>query len=159
MSVNLPSLIEKINPIGFLMETYTRTLMYRAEIRRMDFQIEQIKIQSELMHSKIDKAYNIEIEKIKTRRAELSALYTTINNDLHYKHIERMELIKLCDNLGSALFNSNNSKEEKEIISSMIKENYDLIRKIGEQSNQSLDKLIDSLPKLENHKFLLIGDK
>ncbi|HHV6870237.1 hypothetical protein [Haemophilus influenzae] len=157
MGTNLPALFEKINFLGAMVESYTRTLMYRAEIKRIDAQIEQIRLQSEIMHSKLNKAYQIEIEKINTRRAELTALYTTVNNELHNNHLERLELIKLTPILVKELTNAQLSIEEKIMIGDMIKDHSRLIKDIGERSNLSLDKLIDSLPKLEHHKFLIEG--
>jgi len=151
------SVLKALNPFSAIAESYSRTLAYKIEIKRLDAEISRIKEQAKIAHEVIDKKFKLKMEELKQRRIVLIKFYQTVNDELKRFHIERIEVLKMAKRAQEKSFDTSLPLEERRMFKEMSIEMIRQLPKFGDKSNESLQKLINALPPVEISSRLLEG--
>lgn len=156
---NWVTVAKTFNPLGFVAEAYARTLAYRLETKRLDAEIQRVKIQAGVIHDALDKTYRLKMEELSHRRLEIDRFYDTVQGELKLLHIERMQVLKMAERASEMAFSKNIPSEHKLIYKDMATELISQLSVFGGKANESLDVLVKSLPSISMPDCLLsFGD-
>lgn len=150
-----PSVANYLNPLETIAQSYARTLMYKAEIKRLDNELQRMDHEASIIHKRIDSELQVQLEKLTIRRSELCAFYTTFNNELKNKHIQRQTILSMAEDAKDACLRPNISMEERALFRELTLDLMRQLRLINDDANISLDKLIKTLPNVDH---ILIGE-
>lgn len=153
---NLP--ISKINPylsialqsldiVDGIIQSYSKVLVYRMEMKRLDNELAHINNEARIAHKKIDVEFQIRMKELEIIRGQLVASFTTINNNLEHIHLDKMKLMDFamqCQQQASTECDLNIKKE----FLCMAKEALSDARALREKSSISLEHLIKQLPSI-----------
>lgn len=148
-------IIKNLNPMSAISEAYAKTLAYRIEVKRLDAEITRINKQAEIALTAIDKTYQIKMEELSHRRIAIEGFFKTVQNELHNKHLERVEILKMAQNAQSAAFDPQYTLEEKKMYSEMLMQLTAQIPLLGQNASVELANLVQALPKVEIASKLL----
>ena len=152
---NWVTVAKAFNPLGFVAETYARTLAYRLEAKRLDAEIQRVKTQAGVIHDALDKTYRLKMEELSQRRLEIDRFYDTVQGQLKLLHVERMQVLKMAERASEMAFSNNTSSEHKLIYKDMATELISQLSAFGGKANESLDVLVKSLPSISMPDRLL----
>lgn len=144
-----------INPLGYLAEAYANTLAYKIETKRLEVEIERINKQAEIAHNAIDKTFNLKMEELKQRRAALAAFYEITNNELERLHIDKKKVMDTAEFAFQQILKPELGLEEKRMFKDIAIEATKSLPKFGEQANESLKQIVETIPPVEISQKLL----
>lgn len=152
---NWVTVAKVFNPLGFIAEAYARTLAYRLETKRLDAEIQRVKVQAGVIHDALDKTYKLKMEELSQRRLEIDRFYDTVQGQLKLLHIERMTVLKMAERASEMAFSNNSASEHKLLYKDMAAELISQLSVFGSKANESLDVLVKSLPPISMPDRLL----
>lgn len=148
-------IIKNLNPINAISEAYAKTLAYRIEIKRLDAEIVRVNKQAEIALTTIDKIAQIQMEQLIHRRVAIEGFFKTVQDELHNKHLERLEIVKMAQNAQNAAFDLQYTSEERKMYSEMLVKLIEQISLLGQNASVELENLIKTLPPVEISPKLL----
>jgi hypothetical protein len=151
------TVIKSFNPFGAAAEAYARTLAYRIEMKRLDSEMERVRIQAGVITDALDKSFKLKMEELNQRRLELDRFYDTVQGQLKLLHIERMQVLKMAEKASDMALSSGVSIEERRLFKEMAVECTNQLADFGGKANESLDVLVKSLPQLNMPDRLIAG--
>lgn len=143
---NWVSVLKAFNPIGPLAESYARTLAYRIECKRLESEVERVKVQAGLVHDALDKTYKLKMEELMQRRIELDRFYDTVQGVLSHLHIERMTVLKMAEQATAKALDDKTASEDRPLFKQLATEIIAQIPNFGDRANESLDRIVQALP-------------
>lgn len=152
------SVLKAFNPIGPMAESYAKTLAYRIECKRLEAELERVKIQAGIVHDALDKAYILKMEELAQRKVELNRFYDTVQQNLVQLHIERMEVLEMAKMANAKMLDSSISLEDRRFYKELALEFVKQIPLFGNTANDSLDKIVQSLPVVNIPSHMLLQD-
>ena len=148
-------IIKNLNPINAISEAYAKTLAYRIEIKRLDAEIVRVNKQAEIALTTIDKIAQIQMEQLIHRRVAIEGFFKTVQDELHNKHLERLEIVKMAQNAQNAAFDLQYTSEERKMYSEMLVKLIEQISLLGQNASVELENLSKTLPPVEISPKLL----
>ena len=148
-------IIKNLNPINAISEAYAKTLAYRIEIKRLDAEIVRVNKQAEIALTTIDKIAQIQMEQLIHRRVAIEGFFKTVQDELHNKHLERLEIVKMAQNAQNAAFDLQYTSEERKMYSEMLVKLIEQISLLGQNASVELENLIKTLTPVEISPKLL----
>ncbi|MBP7509469.1 MAG: hypothetical protein KA807_16780 [Prolixibacteraceae bacterium] len=149
------NIVKAFNPFGAMAESYAKTLAYRIECKRLDGEIQRVKVQAGVIHDALDKTFKLKMEELKQRRLELDRFYDTVQGQLKLLHIERMTVLKMAEKATDMVLAKDTSSSDrilfKELATTIIAD----IPNFGDKANASLEVLVKSLPRVHMPDRLL----
>lgn len=146
---------EIMSPLGAIVGMYTKTLGYKIEVKRLDVEIERIKEQAGIAHNVINSTYKLKIEELKNRRLEITSFHKTVRLELKNSHIERSQVLEMAMRAQEESFKPSNTIEDKKNLMAYSLALTQELSAFGANANQSLEKLVQSLPEINSsHKLL-----
>ena len=144
-----------MTPFGFVAEMYTKTLAYGIEIKRLDVEIVRIKEQAKIANNVINSTYKLKMQELKNRKLEIVKFHSIVQQELKNTHIERTQVLKMAQKCQEESFKSTFSLEEKKNLMECSLQLTQQLAAFGNNANQSLDKLVQSLPEINISNKLL----
>jgi len=149
--------VERLNPLGFIENMYARKLSYKLETRKLKNEMESMRSQADLLKRKMGLEYDIRLEQIKQRRAEMELLFKQEENKLAQLTITREQVLRMAENAQNSALAEGISLEEREFFASMSYEYIRQVHAFGESSRQSLKNLLGAVER--NESLLLTEGK
>lgn len=142
------SVLKAFNPLGPLAESYARTLAYRIECKRLESEVERVKVQAGLVHDALDKTYKLKMEELMQRRIELDRFYDTVQGVLSHLHIERMTVLKMAEQATAKALDDKTDPDARLLFKQMATEIITQIPNFGDRANESLDfEMLPMMPR------------
>jgi len=146
-----------MSPFGIIAEMYTKTLAYNIETKRLDVEIIRIKEQSKIANNVINSTYKLKMEELKNRKLEIKNFHSIVQQELKNAHIERKQVLSMAKKCQEEAFKSSLTIEEKKNLMECSLQLTQQLSVFGNNANQSLEKLVQSLPEI-NKSHRLIGE-
>lgn len=150
-------ILKVFNPLGAIADSYAKTLAYKIETKRLEVELARIEEQASIAHHVIDNTFKLKMEELTHRRIALVGFYETVNAKLKKDHIERVEVLKMAQLAQQKSFEKGLPIEERQTYKEMAIELTKQLPLFGDKANESLQKLIDTLPPVEISSKLLEG--
>lgn len=149
------TVLKAFNPLGAAAEAYARTLAYRLEVKRLDSEMERVRIQAGVINNAVDKVYQLKMEELLQRRLELDRFYDTVQGQLKLLHIERMQVLEMAKEASRMALAAGVNIEERRLFKEMALECTAQLANFGGKANESLEVLVKSLPPISMPDRLL----
>lgn len=143
------TVLKAFNPLGPVAESYAKTLAYRIECKRLEAELERVEIQADVIKDTIDKTFQLKMEELKQRRLELDRFYDTVQEVLSNLHIERMTVLKMAELATAKALANDSAREDRPFFKEMATVLIAQIPTFGDRANESLDRIVQSLPKVD----------
>ena len=148
-------ILKSFNPFGAIGEAYAETLAYKIETKRLEVELTRIEKQAEVIDTTIDRSFKLKMEELKQRRLSLFGFYQTVNVELQRRHIEREKVLEMAQSAQQKSFENDLSSEDRRMYQEMAIEMTKQVPRFGDQSNETLQKLVSALPPVEISPKLL----
>ena len=142
-------ILKSFNPFGAIGEAYAKTLAYKIETKRLEIELTRIEKQAEIIDTTIDRSFQLKMEELEQRRISLVSFYRTVNEELQRRHIEREKVLEMAQLAQQKSFENSLSIEERRMYNEMAIEMTKQVPHFGDQSNETLQKLVNALPPVE----------
>ena len=149
------SIAKAFNPLGAATEAYAKALAYRLETKRLNAELERVKIQASVIHDALDKTFQLKMEELGQRRVELERFYDTVQGQLQLLHIERMQVLKMAEKASEMALAIETSPSERALFKEMAIECVAQLAHFGGKANESLEVIVKSLPSISMPERLL----
>jgi hypothetical protein len=144
-----------MSPFGVIAEMYTKTLAYNIEVKRLDVEIIRIQEQAKIANNVIISTYKLKMKELQNRRIEIVKFYDVVQEELRNTHIERQQVLKMALKCQEESFKASLTLEEKKNLMDCSLELTKQLSVFGKNANQSLEKLVQSLPEIDISNKLL----
>lgn len=152
----LVTFLQKFNPLGVAAEAYARTLVYRLECKRIDAELVRVKTQAAIIHDAIDTSFKTTMESLTQRRIAINRFFDTVQGELGQHHIERMTILRMAETTTMHMLSPGLSIEDRRIYKELVIDLTAQIPAFGDKANQSLQTLLNALPKVQLPDQLLL---
>jgi len=149
--------LKAFNPLGAIAEAYAKTLAYKIEAKRLDIEIKRINAQAAIAHHAIDRSFRLKMEKLSHRRIALLGFYQTVNAELERLHIERVKVLEMAQFAQQKAFEPGLKMKQRRLFQEMSIMIVRELPRFGDKANESLQKLVQTLPPVEISAKLLEG--
>ena len=143
---NWGELITALNPLSFISDMYANTLNYKLETKRISAEIEQMRLQSDLLHKKIDCEYQMRMEFLLQRRTALEAALKMAEKNMKQLRIERKEVLRMAASAQEQSFRKDLDPEQMRFYADMSIAMVEQLHVFGNRASESLQSLIHALP-------------
>lgn len=152
------TVVKVFNPFGAAAEVYAGTLAYRLETKRLNAELERVKIQEGVMHDALDKTFQLKMEELGQRRVELDRFYDTVQGQLKLLHLERMDVLSMAKMASERALSTDTVTEDRALFKEMAIELVGQVANFGGKANESLEVLVKSLPSINMPDRLLLSE-
>jgi hypothetical protein len=156
---NWISVFKAINPLGHVAEAYAKTLAYRIETKRLEGEFKRVELQAEAAHHLVDKAFQLKMEDLQQRRLALDRFFDTVQQHLSHLHIERMEVLKMAERCTTKALEAGVPIAERTLFKELAMGATEQLSHFGQNANQSLQAIVQSLPRVQLPAALLGDDE
>ncbi len=132
-------ILKALNPVGVLMETYSRILAHRVEEKRLNIELERINREADIENKRIDRAFQLKLEGLHQRKYNIEKNCTELKKELKSKRISRMDIQKMADKAAERAMDSNISLDERRLFMDLRRELMEDIHKLGGAANALLE--------------------
>lgn len=143
------SIFKTLNVLGTVSEAYAKTLAYKIETKRLNNELERVKLEAGIAVKAIDSVFKLKMEQLKQRREHLLSFYITVNNQLNHLHIERMTVLDLLKLVVEKTVAPNIDIEERKLYKEMAIEISSQIPNFGEKASNTLEVIAKTIPPIE----------
>jgi len=140
------AILKAVNPLGTIAEMYTKTLMYKVEIKRLDAEMERVKLQSAVTMKAIDATLALHMEELIQRRISMLSVFQTFQTQLEHLHIERKMMLETLAHFTSKIIENGVSIEEKKIYKELTFLVMSQLPQLNDKANLALSELVKTIP-------------
>lgn len=148
------SIFKTLNVLGTASEAYAKTLAYKIETKRLNNELERVKLEGKIAIKAIDDVFRLKMEQLKQRRENLIGFYATVNNQLNHLHIERMAVLSMLQDVVKKTTEANVPFEERKLFKEMAIEMSAQIPNFGEKASNTLNVIAQTIPPIEIPEIL-----
>ena len=143
------SVLKAFNPLGAAVDTYSKTLAYRLECKRLSIELRRVKEQAGILNSAIEKNHIQQMESLQQRRIALDRFYDTVQGQLAALHVERSMVLEIGKIAAERMLAPEVPLEEKKLFKEFASETMASLPAFGKNANESLATIVAALPPVE----------
>lgn len=148
------SIFKTLNVLGTVSEAYAKTLAYKIETKRLNNELERVKLEARIAEKAIDDVFRLKMEQLRQRREHLMSFYETVNNQLNHLHIERMAVLEMLKTVVKKTTEPDIVLEERKLYKEMAIELSSQIPNFGEKASNTLTIIAQTIPPIEIPEIL-----
>lgn len=143
------SIFKTLNVLGTASEAYAKTLAYKIETKRLNNELERVKLEAQIAEKAIDSVFKLKMEQLSQRREHLLSFYATVNNQLNHLHIERLAVLDMLKTVVQKTVEPGIEIEERKLYKEMAIEMSAQIPNFGEKASNTLEVIAKTIPPIE----------